>query len=257
MFRRIVSLFLSSQKWLCERLDRLLPEQLSEDGNAHFVACFVPAYLGRGLNVYDVGGGRSPFLDAATKTGLELHVTGLDISAQELSAAPKWAYDATICADISSYRGSGEADLVICQAVLEHVADTGSAMSCIASMLKPGGVALLFIPSRNAAFARLNLALPNRFKRALLHGLYPSTRFRQGFPAYYDRCTPSGIRQLACHNKLVPTDERQYYMSSYFQVLFPIYFLWRLWILAFRCMGGPDSAETFSIALRKSQDNQC
>src|SRR5262249_9719382 len=80
---------------------------------------------------------------------------------------------------------------------------------------------------------------------------------RQGFLAYYDGCTPSGIRQLACHNKLVPTDERQYYMSSYFQVLFPIYFLWRLWILAFRCMGGPDSAETFSIALRKSQDNQC
>src|SRR5262249_9719381 len=76
-----------------------------------------------------------------------------------------------------TYRGSSEADLVICQAVLEHVADTGSAMSCIASMLKPGGVALLFIPSRNAAFARLNLALPSGFKRALLHGLYPSTRF--------------------------------------------------------------------------------
>ena len=113
------------------------------------------------------------------------------------------------------------------------------------------------MPSRNAVFARLNLLLPTRLKRAILHGLYPSTRFRQGFPAHYDRCTPSGIRQLACGHHLVFAEERLYYMSSYFQVLFPLYLLWRLWILAYRYIGGADSAETFSVALRKSGENRC
>src|SRR5580765_3252300 len=119
----IIRLFLFSQKWLCECLDSLLPKTLREDGNAHFAACFAPAYLRRGLKVYDIGGGRTPFLNVATKTALNLHVTGLDISAEELSAAPSRTYDATVCADVSSYRGSNDADLVICRAVLEHVPD--------------------------------------------------------------------------------------------------------------------------------------
>jgi 2-polyprenyl-6-hydroxyphenyl methylase/3-demethylubiquinone-9 3-methyltransferase len=203
------------------------------------------------MRVFDIGGGRSPFIDVETKVALDLHVTGLDISPRELSAAPSQAYDATVCADVSSYRGSNDADLVICRTVLEHVPDTNLALSCIASILKPEGIAVLFMPSRNAVFARLNLILPNRFKKAVLHGLYPCTRLTQGFPAYYDECTPSGITRLAYRHNLVVADQRQYYMSSYFQAVFPLYLVWRVWILAYRCFGGPDSAETFSIAFKK------
>ena len=85
------------------------------------------------------------------KERLGLRGTGLDIDADELARAPAGTYDETICADITEYEGKGQADLVICQAVLEHVANTEQALRSIASCLKRGGVALLFVPSRNAA----------------------------------------------------------------------------------------------------------
>ena len=64
--------------------------------------------------------------------------------------APEGCYDRVIVADICRYRGTTEADLVICRAVLEHVVDADQALAGLASIAKPGGYLLLFIPSRNA-----------------------------------------------------------------------------------------------------------
>ena len=99
-------------------------------------------------------------------------MVGLDIDGKELSAAPDGLYDRTAAADITKYRGQGDADLVICQALLEHVHDTGRALEAIASILKPGGRALIFVPSRNAVYARLNLLLPENLKRRILFAFF-------------------------------------------------------------------------------------
>jgi SAM-dependent methyltransferase len=233
--------------------DRLLPEDYRIDGNSDFKNSFAPKWLKENARVIDVGGGKNPFISVDKKKFLSIHVTGVDISAQELQRAPAGGYDVTKCADISKTVGSGDADLCICQAVLEHVQDVNAAFVAIASFLKPGGVALIFVPSRNAIFARLNLLLPERLKRYLLFTIFPQTRRDQGFPSYYNRCTPAGFQSMAHHAGFEIVEAKHYYVSSYFSFFVPAYVLWRAWILLFRRVAGEHAAETFCMALKRSK----
>ncbi|MBA3494709.1 MAG: hypothetical protein H0T87_11515 [Gammaproteobacteria bacterium] len=81
-------------------LDRLLPADYVIDGNSDFKSNFAPKWLKANARVVDIGGGKNPFLTAERKNALGIHVTGVDISAQELERAPVGAYDKIICADI-------------------------------------------------------------------------------------------------------------------------------------------------------------
>lgn len=248
----VLRALIDSQVWLSRRFDEVLPERYRRDGNRDFRESLVPAYLASGQTIYDIGGGKNPYLGVTEKNRLEAIVVGIDIDKSELERAPEGAYDRVICTDISRYRGDGDGDLLICQAVLEHVQDVESAFESIASVMKPGGLALLFVPSRNAAFARLNLLLPQRLKKWLLHTIFPKTRRDQGFPSYYDKCTPSQFRRMAAANELDIVEERFFYKSSYFSFFFPLYFIWRLWILLFRAVRREHAAETFSMVLKKA-----
>jgi 2-polyprenyl-6-hydroxyphenyl methylase/3-demethylubiquinone-9 3-methyltransferase len=160
-----------------------------------------------------------------------------------------------IVADITKYRGNGDADLVICQALLEHVVDVGEALFAIASLLKPGGIALIFVPSRNALFARLNLVLPESLKRRLLFTLFPESRLGQGFRSYYNQCTPRDFRRILEQRGLKIVEERLYYESAYFTFLVPLHILWRIWLLTFYAFARDQAAETFSMAIRKPERN--
>lgn len=179
----------------------------------------------------------------------------MDIDQGELDRAPTGIYDRTICADIGCFYGAGDADLLICQAVLEHVRDVDGAFASIAGILKPGGRALIFVPSRNALYARLNLLLPQALKKRLLHAVYPKTREGQGFPSYYDQCTPRDFRRLAKKHNLVVEKESYHYISSYFSFFVPLYALWRLWILGYRALAGEQAAETFCMAFVKPESD--
>ena len=53
------------------------------------------------------------------KKELSLRVIGLDINENELRQAPKDSYDREIAADITECKGQGDADLVICKALIE------------------------------------------------------------------------------------------------------------------------------------------
>lgn len=244
--------FTRSQQSLSRSFDRLLPDEYRIDGNRDFLDHWIEPYLHNGAVLYDIGGGKNPVVGPEAKRRLALRVVGIDIDAQELKASPAGAYDEKICADITQYRGRSDADLVICQALLEHVRDSEAAFQAIASILKPGGTALIFLPSRNAVFARINLLLPEALKRKILYTVFPSAERDQGFPAYYDRCTPRDFRRLAARSNLAVEVCRPYFRSSYFSFFFPLHFLWRLWILAFRFVAGEQAAETFSLALKKS-----
>ena len=239
------------QTGLSRRFDRFLPAEFRIDGNRDFIDHLVPEYLRPGMLIYDVGGGKNPILSAERKSELNLRIIGLDMDAEELAAAPKSRYDDTICADISGYRGTGEADLVICQALLEHVPDTNRALAAIASILKPGGRALIFVPSRNAVYARLNLILPQGLKRRTLYGIFPEMARDHGFPAYYNGCTPARLERMAQAHGLVRERRRLYFHSTYFSFCFPLHTLWRLWLLFFRFLAGAEAAETFSVVFRK------
>jgi 2-polyprenyl-6-hydroxyphenyl methylase/3-demethylubiquinone-9 3-methyltransferase len=244
--------FIDINRSVCRWFDRVfLPKSYRQDGNQAFIRIIVPSHIPPGAKIYDVGGGKQPYLDVGQKQKLNAYVVGIDISAQELEAAPPGAYDERLCADITRLQGGGDGDIVICQAVLEHVRDTEGAMSSIASLLKPGGKALIFVPSRNAVYARLNLALPESGKRSILWTLYPSTRKGQGFRSYYHKCTPNDLVRLAAENHMILVQAHFYFLSSYFSFFFPAYLLWRMWIVLFRLIAGNQAAETFTLVLEK------
>jgi 2-polyprenyl-6-hydroxyphenyl methylase/3-demethylubiquinone-9 3-methyltransferase len=248
LFRYFVSINVKISKWF----DRaIMPVSYTKDGNKDFIVELAPAYIKPKTKIFDVGGGKQPFVNVKNKIELELYVVGVDISQSELDRAPLSAYSETICGDISGISGVGDGDLVICQAVLEHVQDTEGAMRSISTLLKPGGKALIFVPSRNAVFARLNLLLPEEIKRKILYGVFPVARTAQGFPSFYHRCTPNDILTLAKKNGMSEVESRYYYTSNYFSFLFPLYFVWRIWVVLFRVLYGRQAAETFSVVLIK------
>ncbi len=107
------------------------------------------------------------------------------------------------------------------------------------------------MPSRNAVYARLNIVLPQSVKQRILYWLFPEMRKCQGFPAYYNNCTPAELKKLAIANGLVIIEERYYFTSSYFSFFFPLYIAWRLWVLFFHALAGEQAAETFCLALQK------
>lgn len=247
----LLNRFVQSQVRLSLWFDSLLPIRYQLDGNRQYLDAIAPAALRPGLAIWDIGAGKNPVIPVSLKQQLGLSVTGLDIDPNELASAPTGAYDATVCADVTKFRGSAEADLVLSATLLEHVSDNRAAIDAIASTLKPGGRALLFLPSRNAVFARLNILLPESWKRAILFTIFPQTRRNHGFPAYYDRCTPVGFRQLAREAGLEVEDVQAYFRSCYFTFLFPLHLLWRAWILLYHKLAGEQAAETFAITLRK------
>lgn len=223
------------------------------DGNEHFVKSFCPHWFREGMNLADIGGGKRPFVDSEAKARLRATVTGIDISQQELAQAPAGAYDQVICADIASIEGDQSADVCVCCAVLEHVKNVEGAFKSMSTILKPGGVALIFVPSRHAVFAKLNLLLPEAFKKQILYAIYPQSRKGQGFKSYYNSCSPSEFRELANRFDLEVVDFRAYYKSSYFQFFLPLYVLWRIWMVGFRAACGTQAAETFSYAFQKRE----
>lgn len=254
--KSLLQRFVAQQTAWSEAFDRLFPPRYRLEGNSEFRQRFVPRFLRPNVTIYDIGGGKHPHFSVADKEQWGVRVVGLDIDAGELARAPHGAYDEAICADITAYRGRGDADLVICRALLEHVPNVEQAFEAIASLLKPGGLALIFVPSRHAVFARLNLLLPQKLKERILYGIYPDARQFQGFPSYYDRCTPKDFRLLAERYGLVVQKERHYYFSYYFQCFFPAFVAWRLWILLFERLAGTQAAETFSVALQKPHEDQ-
>lgn len=249
-------------RWIIDRqiawsraFDRLLPADMVRGGKAVFTDELVAPLVRPGMKVMDVGSGRYPFYKPEEKRRLQLHVTGLDLNPAELAAAPAGSYDDMVEADITAYTGKGDKDLVISISVLEHVKDTAAALRSMATIVKPGGTVAVFVPSRNAMFARLNLLLPQAVTRQLLK-YKPAARGGDGWKAYYNRCTPRDFEAMAREAGLEPVRVEVSYRSKYFQVFTPVYVLWRLWMLGFKAVKGRQAAETFCMELRRPASSE-
>lgn len=235
----------------------MLPTRLRLDGNQAFRHSFLRNAIDAGNVVYELGGGSRPYLSTEKKSRMNIRVVGLDIDADELEAAPVGTYDRTIAADLCTYSGEGDADVVICQATLEHVQDSTGAIRAIATTLKPGGRAFIFAPCRNALFARLNLFLPQELKRQVLFKLLPhKDEEHEGFRAFYDRCTPSEISEIAKSNGLRVRTKKVFWISSYFFSFVPAYLFWRFFQGVSFLLKGEDAAESFVLVLEKAQLDQ-
>jgi SAM-dependent methyltransferase len=244
-------LFINSQIELSNWFDRLLPAKYRIDGYKNFSSEVLPRYIRENLIIYDIGGGKNPYMASDIKSKLNCKVIGLDIDKNELNSAPDGSYDETVVADITEYKGSEDGELVICMTLLEHVKNVEAALVGIRSCLKPGGLCILFVPSKNAIFAKINKILPENLKRQILFSIFPNAKKCQGFPAYYNLCTPSDIREIAQLLGFEILEERYYFLSSFFSFFFPLYLFWRIYLLAFHRIAKEQAAETFGLVLKK------
>ena len=79
---------------------------------------------------------------------------------------------------------------------------------------------------------------------------YARTAVRS-WPITAGACTPRDFRMLAAKRGLNVEQASFHYISSYFSFMFPLYVLWRLWVLGFHAVAGEQAAESFCMAVAK------
>jgi SAM-dependent methyltransferase len=171
--------------------------------------------------VIDIGGGRTPAIPRSDLPPGTTYI-GLDLSGQELSAAPPGTYDRVVVANVTTPQADlkGRADLVVSFQVLEHVAPIDDAFTNIQSYLRPGGLFVAQLSGERSAFALVNRAIPHRLAKLIMERLLHDDPARV-FPARYDQCTYSALARMLVgwsDVRIVP----RYLGAGYFRFLPPL-----------------------------------
>jgi SAM-dependent methyltransferase len=149
-----------------------------------------------GATVLDLGGGRRCVYAGAVPPGRDVKLVAVDVSADEL--ALNESVDETRVANIADELPFPDksVDLVLSRALLEHVDGVPRAIRNMARVLKPGGVALHFVPGRYSLFGMVARLLPFEPLLRVLHVVMPWTRGQVEFDVHYDHCHPAALRRL-------------------------------------------------------------
>ena len=250
-FRSFINVNRKISRWQSRAAGRLTGRT---NGWQPFIHQVIPSLYQPGLRVLDVGAGREPHVDVETRERFGLHVTGLDISAEELAAAPEGSYDKTIVQDVSGGSLGGPYDLILSTTVLEHVPDTKRAMQNMAAALAPGGIMAHYIPCGNAPFAWLNMKLGNRIAKPLLYALFPEKKMEGGFPAFYDRCTPKDMVRYSQNASLEIVTQENYFASEYMSFFVPFHLCDLLRQVTMQTLRINQACETFMFIAKKPSE---
>lgn len=197
-----------------------LPERYSEGAERAFRAHLEPL-IAPGTVLLDVGSGRRPAIPVHDRPP-GMHYVGLDLSRDELEAAPPGSYDEVLVSDVGVSAPSlvGRFDLALSWQVFEHVRDLRAALENLHAYLKPGGRLSALLSARWSAFAVANSLLPDRLAAPLASRI-SGRPVETVFPAYYDRCTASQLEEVAgqwARAEIVPA----WLGAGYFHFLRPL-----------------------------------
>lgn len=174
---------------------RALPARYHEPWRAVFDQRFAGALV-PGVRILDMGAGRSPCIEPGDRPPGSTYV-GLDLSAEELDAAPPGSYDETICGAIEDHRAEldNRFGLVISWQVLEHVRSLPDSLANVRRYLRPGGLFVAQLSGRFSVTSALNAMLPRRPAVWAMEKLL-NRRPETVFPAPYDSCWYSALVRL-------------------------------------------------------------
>jgi SAM-dependent methyltransferase len=148
-----------------------------------------------GVSILDVGAGRSPTLSPGDRPE-GCRYLGLDVSGEELDAAPPGAYNETYVHDIVEPLDElSDLDVIISWQVLEHVSSLPLALTSLRGILRPGGTLLAQLSGSFAAFALAARVIPHRL-RVKAMSRYLGHAEEQKFPTHYDHCHARAIRGM-------------------------------------------------------------
>jgi SAM-dependent methyltransferase len=91
---------------------------------------------------------------------------------------------------------SASIDLLVSDAVLEHLADPDVFFAECSRVVKPGGVICFRTPNRWSYFAIAAAIIPNRWHGKVISKIQPGRQERDVFPTYYRANTVRKLRQL-------------------------------------------------------------
>lgn len=182
----------------------------------------------RPRDVCEIGAGSRPLFDLDLATRLDLRYTLLDISAEQMAQAPA-GYQKQVC-DIGARTlavGPRRYDLMFSRMLCEHVADGEQMHRNVLAMLRPGGVAVHFMPTLYALPFVVNRLLPERLGQRLLAAVSPLSRGRLKFPAYYSWCRGPTPAALAAFQRLgyEIVQYKGFFGHGYYQPLPPLFTL--------------------------------
>lgn len=173
-----------------------LPARYEDVWDAPFRTA-VEAALQPGMAILDIGSGRNPTVPPDERPAGTTYV-GLDLSPDELAAAPAGSYDEHAVTDIGHLQDQlvGRFDLIVSWQVLEHVRDLGATMVCIRAYLKPGGTFVAMFSGSRSVFALINRVLPFHIGAPIVASIMGRSSSNPVFRAYYDRCHTSALHEL-------------------------------------------------------------
>lgn len=186
--------------------------------------------LDDGKTVLDLGGGRRCIYAHAVVPAGRVQLVAVDISAAELDANVD--VSEVIVADIAKSIPvpSNSVDLVLSRALLEHVDGVQAAVNEMARVLKPGAVALHFVPCRYSLSGTAARILPFERLLKLTHAFLPGTRGQVEFPVKYDRCWPKALEAAfrSAGFSMVET-EVTWAQPGYFEAVYPLFLIQALY----------------------------
>jgi SAM-dependent methyltransferase len=120
---------------------------------------------------------------------------------------------------------SASIDLLVSDAVLEHVSDPDRFFSECSRVVKPGGVVCLRTPNRWSYFAIGASIIPNRWHGKAITILQPGRHEKDVFPTYYRANTVRSLRRLL--------RDHQFEGCVYRHISEPSYLAFSEWSFAF------------------------
>jgi 2-polyprenyl-6-hydroxyphenyl methylase/3-demethylubiquinone-9 3-methyltransferase len=181
-----------------EKFDRIAASWWDPDGESRPLHDLNPARLAyiservelNGLKVVDVGCGGGILSESMAAQGAT--VTGIDIASKALAVARLHLHESgcqvdyqNVTAESWAEKNMGEASVVTCMEMLEHVPDPSSVVTACAQMLEPGGHLFMSTLNRNAM----------SFAVAILGGEYITRIIPKGTHQYDRFIKPSEL----CH----------------------------------------------------------
>ena len=184
-----------------------------------------------GENILEIGCGTGNITDYMIKPGRK--ITGMDIS-EEFSAIAMDKYRGN--PDISIIKGDalnpscalapGSFDTVVLLNVLEHIKEDSAALTCIFSMLTPGGRAVILVPAMKFAFGGLDKELGHfkRYEKADMAGLFMSAGFKTEKLFYMNMPGAIGwaINSRILGKKFIPEGQAGFVNKFFVPIMRPI-----------------------------------